>query len=60
MPGHNKMPFELSNIPKANADTITHLIKEFLIQMSLPIGKFQGQAYDGTANMSGHINGVVA
>ena len=37
IPGHNEMPFELSNIPKTNADTITHLIKEFLIQMSLPI-----------------------
>ena len=56
----NKMPLELINVPKTDADTITHLIKDFLIRMSLPIGKCRGQAYDGATSMSGHINGVAA
>ena len=57
---NNEMPLELINIPKADADTITHVIKDFLIRMSLPIGKCRGQAYDRAANMSGHINEVAA
>ena len=56
----NEMPLELINVPKTDADTITHLIKDFLIRMSLPFGKCRGQAYDGAASMSGHINGVAA
>ena len=56
----NQMPLELINVPKTDADTITHLIKDYLIRMSLPIGKCRGQAYDGAASMSGHINGVAA
>ena len=56
----NEMPLELINVPKTDADTISHLIKDFLIRMSLPISKCRGQAYDGAASMSGHINGVAA
>lgn len=54
------MPLELINVPKTDADTMSHLIKDFLIRMSLPISKCRGQAYDGAASMSGHINGVAA
>ena len=56
----NEMPLKLINVPKTDADTIIHVIKDFLIRMSLPINKCRGQAYDGAASMSWHINGVAA
>lgn len=42
----NETPLELIEVPKTDANTITHLIKDFLTRMSLPIDQCRGQAYD--------------
>ena len=41
-----------------NADTITTLIKDFLIRFDLPLNHCRGQCNDGAANMSGVRSGV--
>ena len=51
-------PVEIIYVPKTDSATITALIKDCLIRFSLPIAHCCGQAYDGAANMSGHITGV--
>lgn len=51
-------PVEIIYVPKTDSATITALIKDCLIRFSLPIAHCRGQAYDGAANMSGHITGV--
>jgi len=48
------------DIPQTNAETISHVIKTYIVGIMLPINQCRGQAYDGAANMSGHINGVTA
>ena len=53
-------PVELIDVPKTNAETLTALIKDCLIRFSLPLSQCRGQAYDGAANMSGHVSGVAA
>ena len=35
-------------------------VKDCLTRFSLPLSQCRGQAYDGAANMSGHISGVAA
>ena len=53
-------PIELIQVPKTDAKTLATLIKDSLIRLALPISQCRGQAYDGAANMSGHISGVAA
>ena len=51
---------ELINVPKTDAETITDLLTDSMIRHQLPLSNCRGQAYDGAANMSGHISGVAA
>lgn len=37
---------------------VTVAIKDVLLRCSLPLGQCRGQAYDGAANMLGHLRGV--
>ena len=53
-------PLEFINVPMTDSSTLTMCIKDCLIRLCLPINQCQGQAYDGAANMLGHINGVAA
>lgn len=55
-------PLELIHVPKTDADTLTSIVKDCIIQFSLPISQCRGQAYDGASNMTGHdhLNGVAA
>ena len=48
------------SVEKTDASTLVSVIKDVLIRCNLPITKCRGQAYDGAANMAGHINGVAA
>ena len=56
----HEAPLELINVPKTDSDTLSILIKDCLVQFSLPINQCKGQVYDGASNMSGHICGVAA
>ena len=56
----HERPLELINVPKTDSKTLTMLIKDCLIRFILPIAQCHGQAYDGAANMSGHVSGVAA
>ena len=53
-------PLELVHVPKTDANTLTSVVKDCLIRFSSLISQCRGQAYDGTSNMSGHLNGVAA
>ena len=53
-------PIELINVPQTDARTLTACIKDCLLRCCLPISQCRGQAYDGTGNMSGYVNGVAA
>ena len=56
----HEAPIELINVPRTDSNMLTMLIKDSLIRMSLPITECRGQAYDGAANMLGHVRGVAA
>ena len=47
-----------SQVDATDANTLTSTIKDIIIRISLPLSKCVGQAYDGTSNMSGRLNGV--
>ena len=51
---------QLINVPKTDSATLTACIKDCLVRLGLPLSQCRGQAYDGAANMSGHIRGVAA
>ena len=53
-------PIELTDIPKTDGETIATLIQDCFLRHALPISQCRGQAYDGAANMSGHLRGVAA
>ena len=53
-------PVELIHVPKTNSSILTDALKDSLIRFCLPVAKCRGQAYSGTSNMSGHLNGVAA
>ena len=53
-------PLGLIQVPKTDSVTLTDAIKDVLIRCMLSLNQCRGQAYDGAANMSGHLNGVVA
>ena len=50
----------LVQLPNTKSSTIFHAIKDILIRCSLPLSQCCGQAFDGTANMSGIRNGIQA
>ena len=54
----HETPLELIQVPMTDAKTLADVIKDSLIRFALPISQCRGQAYDGAANMSGHISGV--
>ena len=56
----DETPIELISVPKTDAVTIASLIQDCLVRHALPISQCRGQAYNGAANMSGHISGVAA
>jgi len=56
----HKDPIELIHVPKTDSSTLTHAIKDSLVRLCLPLSCCRGQAYDGVANMSGHLTGVTA
>ena len=51
-------PVELINVPKTDSETLTMVITDSLMRLSLPVGQCRGQAYDGASNISGYISGV--
>lgn len=56
----HERPVELIHVPSTDANTIATMIQDCLVRFSLPITQCRGQAYDGAANMSGHVSGVAA
>ena len=46
------------HVPSTTASTLTATIKDVLIRCILPLSNCRGQAYDGAANMMGHLRGV--
>ncbi len=54
----HETPLELIQVPMTDANTLADVIKDSLIRFALPISQCRGQAYDGAANMSGHVSGV--
>jgi len=50
----------LVEVERTDAASLKSVIKDVLIRCNIPIGSCRGQAYDGAANMAGHLNGVAA
>jgi hypothetical protein len=50
----------LVQLPDTEAATLFSVIKDVLIQCSMPISQCRGQAFNGVSNMSGIQNGVQA
>ena len=46
------------HVTSTTASTLTATIKDVLIRCILLLSNCRGQAYDGAANMMGHIRGV--
>ena len=53
-------PIGLMQVPKTDSRTLTSALKDVLIQCILPLKLCRGQAFDGAANMSGHLWGLGA
>ena len=53
-------PIGLVQLPKTDSQTIYSALQDVCIRCMLPLVKCRGQAYDGAANMSGHVTGVAA
>ena len=51
-------PIGLIEELKTDDTTLTSALKDVLIQCVLPLSSWRGKAYDGVANMSGHLGGV--
>ena len=45
-------------VPKTDSETLFRVIKYILYKYALPLATSCGQAYDGAANMFGHVRGV--
>ena len=50
---------ELRQLESTTAESIFTMLNEVLHDFDLPVSKLRGQCYDGAANMSGKVNGVV-
>ena len=55
-----KDPIGSVKVPKTDGETLYTTLCDVCIRSMLPLEKCRGQAYDGAANMSGHIRGVAA
>ena len=53
-------PIGRVHLSKTDASTIFGALKDVLLRCILPLSLCRGQAYDGAANMSGHLRGVGA
>ena len=53
-------PIGLVKLTKTDAATIFAALKDVLLRCILPVNTCRGQAYDGAANMSGHLSGVAS
>ena len=53
--GIHEDPIGLMQVPKTDSRTLTSALKDVLIQCILPLKLCRGQAFDGAANMSGHL-----
>ena len=57
----HKDPVEPIHVPKIqDSSTIMDAIKDSQVRLCLLLSCCCGQAYDGAANMSGHLTGVAA
>ena len=50
----------LVEVERTDATYLVHAIKTTLLSCGIPLESCRGQAYDGAANMAGHLNGVAA
>ena len=50
----------LAYMETTDSSTIKSVLQDCLMKCSIQISYCQGQAYDGPANMAGHLNGVAA
>ena len=57
---NTKYPIGLVQVPKTDSSTLFSTLQDICIRCMLPLSKCRGQAYDGAANMSGHVRGVAA
>ena len=55
-----RLPIEMIQVPKTDAETLSLAIKDVLIRCAIPLSQWRGQAYDGASNMSGPYSGVAA
>ena len=46
------------HVPDITSSTLATVIKDVLICCAIPLDHCRGQAYDGAANMMGHLSGV--
>ena len=53
-------PLGLIQVPRTDSQTLCDAIKDVLIRCVLPLNQYRGQSYDGTAAMSGYLNGVAS
>ena len=51
-------PVGLFCVSKTDSSTLFTVMKDILCRCLLPLALCRGQAYDGAANMSGHVSGV--
>ena len=56
----NEDPIGMVKVPKTDAQTLFTTLEDVCVRCMLPLDKCRGQAYDGAANMSGHVRGVAA
>ena len=50
----------LIEVHATDVSTLASIIKDTLIRCCMPISSCRGQAYDGAANIAGHLSGVAA
>ena len=48
----------LAEVETTDAATLCTVIKDILLRVNLQLTQCRGQAYDGAANMAGHLNGL--
>ena len=48
----------LVEVEATDAATLCSIIKDVLLRVNLQLSQCRGQAYDGAANMAGHLNGL--
>lgn len=53
-------PIGLVQVSKTDSQTLFAALSDVCIRCILPFEKCRGQAYDGAANISGHLHGVAA